>query len=134
MILLLYLVVAGTRSQSWYNDCSVGRTQDMRSSALLYAHRCYLRDVPIAVPTPDNVIPDQILPSHIVVPRCQGKTSTFLLQYNNTFISRIVSGKPGVLLPAKEDQVREVRDHGVREQHSVLHEYRAGAPPGSLQM
>ena len=85
MILLLYLVVAGTRSQSWYNDCSVGRTQDMRSSALLYAHRCYLRDVPIAVPAPDNVIPDQILPSHIVVPRCQGKLPSLLLQYFTFF-------------------------------------------------
>ena len=74
MILLLsLLLLPGSRTQSWYNDCSVGKSQDLRSSALLYAHRCYLKDVPIAVPAPDNVIPEQILPSHIVVPRCQGR-------------------------------------------------------------
>ena len=30
------------------------------------------QDIPIAIPAPLNTIPDQILPSHIVVPRCHG--------------------------------------------------------------
>ena len=46
--------------------------QDLKSSALLYAHRCFLRDVALAVPSPTNTIPDLVLPSHIVVPRCAG--------------------------------------------------------------
>ena len=46
-----------------------------RSTALLYAHRCNLKDVPIEISAPMNIIPDQILPSHIVVPRCQGDHS-----------------------------------------------------------
>ena len=53
------------------DDCVIGNEKS-RSSALLFAHRCYLRDVPIKVPSPDNTIPDAILPSHIVVPRCSG--------------------------------------------------------------
>ena len=71
-MLLLLCLLLGCRGQAWNTDCQVGRSQDRRSSALLYAHRCNLKDVPIAVPPPDNVIPDLILPSHIVVPRCQG--------------------------------------------------------------
>ena len=43
-----------------------------KSSALLYAHRCFLKDVPIKVPFPVNTIPDSIVPSHVVVPRCSG--------------------------------------------------------------
>ena len=36
-----------------------------------------LQDVPIEIPAPVNTIPDQILPSHIVVQRCSGQTSDF---------------------------------------------------------
>ena len=39
------------------------------------------QDIPIAIPAPINTIPDQILPSHIVVPRCSGEMN-FLLETN----------------------------------------------------
>jgi len=45
--------------------------QDM-TTALLHAHRCMLKDVPVPVPIPMNTIPDLIVPSHIIVPRCSG--------------------------------------------------------------
>jgi len=45
--------------------------QDM-TTALLHAHRCMLKDEPGAVPVPLNTIPDLIVPSHIIVPRCSG--------------------------------------------------------------
>lgn len=45
--------------------------QDM-TTALLHAHRCMLKDVPVSVPVPSNTIPDLIVPSHIIVPRCSG--------------------------------------------------------------
>jgi len=45
--------------------------QDM-TTALLHAHRCMLKDVPVAVPLPANTIPDLIVPSHIIVQRCSG--------------------------------------------------------------
>lgn len=45
--------------------------QDM-SVALLHAHRCMVKDVAVEVPVPENTIPDLIIPSHIVVPRCTG--------------------------------------------------------------
>merc|ERR1719323_2255105 len=45
--------------------------QDM-TTALLHAHRCMLKDVPVPVPIPVNTIPDLIVPSHIIVPRCSG--------------------------------------------------------------
>ena len=44
-----------------------------RSAALLFAHRCYMKDVPIPIPVPLNTIPDIIVPSHVVVQRCKGK-------------------------------------------------------------
>ena len=78
--LLVCLLLPGYRTQSWYEDCTMDQAQDRRTSALLYAHRCYVRDVPIPVPAPDNVIPDLIIPSHIVVPRCQGKDRTLSAQ------------------------------------------------------
>ena len=31
-----------------------------------------VKDVAVEVPVPENVIPDLIIPSHIVVPRCTG--------------------------------------------------------------
>jgi len=40
--------------------------------AKLQAHRCMIRDVPVKVPEPDDIIVDYIFPSHIVVPRCTG--------------------------------------------------------------
>jgi len=45
--------------------------QDM-TTALLHAHRCMLKDVPVPVPLPANTIPDLIVPSHIIVQRCSG--------------------------------------------------------------
>merc|ERR1719384_1923190 len=42
------------------------------TTALLHAHRCMLKDVPVPVPIPLNTIPDLIVPSHIIVPRCSG--------------------------------------------------------------
>ena len=42
------------------------------TTALLHAHRCMLKDVPVPVPIPMNTIPDLIVPSHIIVPRCSG--------------------------------------------------------------
>ena len=54
------------------DDCRIGNEKS-RSSALLFAHRCFLRDVPVKVPSPVNTIPDTIIPSHVVVPRCSGK-------------------------------------------------------------
>ena len=62
-----------TGSQARSQDCTAH--PDLRSTALLYAHRCNVRDVPIPVPVPANVIPDLIIPSHIVIPRCQGEIS-----------------------------------------------------------
>ena len=50
------------------------RVKKGKSSALLYAHRCFLKDVPIKVPSPMNTIPDSIVPSHLVVPRCSGNS------------------------------------------------------------
>ena len=37
--------------------------------------RCNVKDVAVEVPVPDNTIPDLIIPSHIVVPRCTGMCS-----------------------------------------------------------
>ena len=48
------------------------RVKKGKSSALLYAHRCFLKDLPIKVPFPLNSIHDSIVPSHVVVPRCSG--------------------------------------------------------------
>ena len=35
--------------------------------------RCMVKDVAVEVPVPENTIPDLIIPSHIVVPRCTGR-------------------------------------------------------------
>ena len=133
-LLPLLTLVIGPRTEAWSDsDCSSSsKSNDLKTSALLYAHRCYLKvkrkfyfeirtkllhhlhlsailllnhknnlctfdflrklifallymwaisesiiysfqDIPIAIPAPLNTIPDQILPSHIVVPRCSGK-------------------------------------------------------------
>ena len=42
----------------------------------------FLQDIPIEIPAPLNTIPDQILPSHIVVPRCTGK----IMEKRKTFV------------------------------------------------
>ena len=64
------------------------------TTALLHAHRCMLKvfifipsliflfvtwffllqDEPVPVPIPLNTIPDLIVPSHIIVPRCSGES------------------------------------------------------------
>merc|ERR1719320_478469 len=52
------------------------------TTALLHAHRCMLKDVPVPVPIPMNTIPDLIVPSHIIVPRCSGNiTAKTILLY-----------------------------------------------------
>ena len=38
----------------------------------LACFRCFLKDVPVLVSSPLNSIPDFVIPSHVVVPRCQG--------------------------------------------------------------
>ena len=38
----------------------------------IFIFSIFFQDIPIAIPAPINTIPDQILPSHIVVPRCSG--------------------------------------------------------------
>ena len=42
------------------------------STALLRSHRCMIRDIAVPVALPDNIIPEKIFPSHLVVQRCQG--------------------------------------------------------------
>ena len=90
MALLLCPLAPLGLADGWQSDCSSGKSNDLKTSALLYAHRCYLKvrpggvlivfhdncvqDVPIEIPAPVNTIPDQILPSHIVVQRCSGQT------------------------------------------------------------
>ena len=77
MIYLYLCTVVFSSNLVWAEDCKIGnggKAEKSRSSALLFAHRCFLKDVPIKVPSPVNTIPDTIIPSHIVVPRCSGKT------------------------------------------------------------
>jgi hypothetical protein len=50
-----------------YDGKNDARVKKGKSSALLYAHRCFLKDLPIKVPFPLNSIPDSIVPSHVVV-------------------------------------------------------------------
>ena len=73
VILLMSLVCVGALNVKCdgKNDA---RVKKGKSSALLYAHRCFLKDVPIKVPSPINSIPDGIVPSHVVVPRCSGNS------------------------------------------------------------
>ena len=81
--LLACLALTRTRTASPSSSCSAPSraAAEARQTALLYAHRCNLRDVAVAVAGaapglgPANVIPDLVLPSHIVVPRCQGGQS-----------------------------------------------------------
>ena len=63
---------ANARSTN-YNCNAKKDSRSAKSSALLFAHRCYLSDVPIPVPVPANTVPDIILPSHVVVRRCSGR-------------------------------------------------------------
>ncbi len=48
----------------------------------IHPSRCMVKDVAVEVPVPENTIPDLIIPSHIVVPRCTGRKIDRLLQYN----------------------------------------------------
>ena len=41
-----------------------------------------MKDVAVEVPVPENVIPDLIIPSHIVVPRCTGVTMICTFKWN----------------------------------------------------
>ena len=76
IIIFPLIIVAGTNLNAWNincNACQDPKSQQDRSAALLFAHRCYLKDVPIPIPVPLNTIPDIIVPSHVVLPRCKGK-------------------------------------------------------------
>ena len=73
----LLLVLPSPTTNTWNTNCNVGQDQKSqadRSAALLHAHRCYLKDVPIHIPAPVNTVPDRIIPSHVVVQRCSGET------------------------------------------------------------
>ena len=73
---MVSILILLSSTLAWADDCRIGnggKAEKSRSSALLFAHRCFLKDVPIKVPSPINTIPDIIIPSHIVVPRCSGK-------------------------------------------------------------
>ena len=109
--------------------------QDLKSSALLYAHRCFLRDVALAVPSPTNTIPDLVLPSHIVVPRCAGTEHHRWRQLGNSiYYGRFMPGQSGFLLPAAAHQAGDPPGDGVRQQHALLHGDPAGAPPRPLPL
>ena len=76
IILVLLFCIAGPNPNAWNINCNTGqnsKSQQDRDSALLYAHRCNLKDVPIPIPVHLNTIPDSIVPSHVVGPRCRGK-------------------------------------------------------------
>ena len=98
--LLASLTLTRTRPASPSSCSEVSRAAaEARQTALLYAHRCNLRDVAVAVAGaapglgPANVIPDLVLPSHIVVPRCQGGVLTWhslLFVMFNMFIETIL--------------------------------------------
>jgi hypothetical protein len=75
-VLVPVIFLAGPNPNAWNMNCNAGQDQQSqqdRSAALLYARRCYLKDVPIPIPVSLNTIPDIIVPSHVVVQRCKGK-------------------------------------------------------------
>ena len=75
-ILVSLIVLAGPNPNAWNLHCNAkqdSKFQQDRDAALLHAHRCYIKDVPIPIPIPFNTIPDVIVPSHVVVPRCKGR-------------------------------------------------------------
>ena len=55
------------------------KQQQKMSMAKLDAHRCLIRDVVVQVPVPDTLIATYVHPSHVVVPRCTGKTNIFYI-------------------------------------------------------
>jgi len=72
---LLLLSLPLLTVSTWTPKCDgTSEPKDLhgRSYALLHAHRCFLKDVPVLVSSPLNSIPDFVIPSHVVVPRCQG--------------------------------------------------------------
>ena len=75
-ILVPVIFIAVPNPNAWNMNCNAGQDPNAhqdRSAALLFAHRCYMKDVPIPIPVPLNTIPDIIVPSHVVVQRCTGK-------------------------------------------------------------
>ena len=64
--------------------------QDM-TTALLHAHRCMLKDEPVPVPVPLNTIPDMIVPSHIIVPRCSGETQAEYKHFGHDGVQNLES-------------------------------------------
>ena len=83
LILCISILFSGPNTIAWNTNCDVkkdAKVQQRQSAALLYAHRCFLKDVPISIPAPLNTIPDIIVPSHVVVPRCSGKELAIYLK------------------------------------------------------
>ena len=40
----LFTIILGPRTEAWPEDCSASsKSNDLKTSALLYAHRCYLK-------------------------------------------------------------------------------------------
>ena len=57
-------------------ECKVKglKTQERMNMAKLKAHRCLVRDTVVPVPLPKDIIVGFVQPTHVVVPRCTGKT------------------------------------------------------------
>ena len=64
-------------------ECKVKnlKQQQRMTMAKLDAHRCLIRDTVVTVPVPDTIIANFVHPSHVVVPRCTGKTKLILNCY-----------------------------------------------------
>ena len=54
--------------------------------------------------------------------------------FDNISICRSVFKQPGLKLRPQEDQAGVSLGGGLREQHAVLHQHRAGASPGPVQV
>ena len=60
-----------TLSKRNFNDNLSVKNLNLFSDQISF-FRCFLKDVPVLVSSPLNSIPDFVIPSHVVVPRCQG--------------------------------------------------------------
>ena len=100
--------------------------QDM-TTALLHAHRCMLKDEPVPVPVPLNTIPDLIVPSHIIVPRCSGKgqdrdmwsEQTKIIEFSSRQ-SRASRSWESFHLWTKQDQLVTIQLYNWRSDYWVL--------------
>jgi hypothetical protein len=79
---------------------------------LLLIDRCNVKDVAVEVPVPDNTIPDLIIPSHIVVPRCTGKLHNTIPDVNIPL---------HIVIPKSTGSFH--RQHYSRSQYSLVYRY-----------